>query len=80
MAEKVQINFQTSIEDAAAIDLLARADGYDNRSAWVRAQLRSIINARRGEIATVTALPRLGVQDGAVVLVSADQAEQSQAA
>lgn len=76
MAEKTQINFQTSIDDAAAIDALARADGYDNRSAWVRAQLRSIINARRGEIATVTALPRFGDQAGAVASISAGQADQ----
>ena len=70
--EKVQINFQTTSDDAAAIDALARADGYDNRSAWVRAQLRSVINLRRGEIATVTTLPRPeGAQVVPVVSISA---------
>jgi hypothetical protein len=58
MAEdKTQINFQTSTEDAAAIDALAALDGYDNRSAWVRYQLRQVINTRRVEIVTVKTHP-----------------------
>ena len=47
---KVQINFQASAEDAAIIDALSRADGYDNRSAWVRSNLRKVIDARRSEV------------------------------
>lgn len=73
MAEdKTQINFQTSSDDAAAIDALARADGYDNRSAWVRAQLRKVIDMRRAEIVvTVTTLPRPdGAQAVPVVSIS----------
>lgn len=55
--EKTQINFQTTTDDAAAIDALAALDGYDSRSAWVRYILRKTINARRVELATVTVLP-----------------------
>lgn len=58
MAEdKTQINFQTTNEDAAAIDALASRDGFDNRSAWVRWNLRKVIEARRSEIVSVTTLP-----------------------
>lgn len=55
--EKTFINFQTSAEDAAAIDALAKADGYDNRSAWMRSIVRKVINSRRAEIVTVSSLP-----------------------
>lgn len=53
--EKIQINFQTSVVDAAAIDKLAKLDGYDNRSAWLRFQLRKVINIRRSEISGIVA-------------------------
>jgi metal-responsive CopG/Arc/MetJ family transcriptional regulator len=48
--EKIQINFKTNADEAAAIDALAKIDGYDNRSAWVRTHLRQVINARRNEL------------------------------
>jgi len=71
--EKTQINFQTSAEDAVAIDRLAALDGFDSRSAWVRFHLRRVINARRAELATVTALPRpAGAQVVPVVSLSGD--------
>ena len=74
MADKTQINFQTSAEDAEAIDALAKIDGYDNRSAWVRTHLRAVIDARRDEIVTVTALPHpSGAQVVPVVSVSHPQ-------
>ena len=63
MAEdKVQINFQTTAEDAEAIDNLARTDGFDTRSAWVRFHLRKVIDARRAEVVRASALPTAPVQ------------------
>jgi hypothetical protein len=51
--EKVQINFQVSPEDAAAIDALARQDGYDKRASWIR----RVVRAEVGRRMIVTALP-----------------------
>ena len=50
---KVLINFQTTAEDAALIDALTNKDGINNRSAWVRFQLRKVIDARKAEVAAV---------------------------
>ena len=55
VTEKVQINFQVSSEDAAAIDELARQDGYDKRASWIRRVVRAEVGRRFN--ATITTLP-----------------------
>jgi metal-responsive CopG/Arc/MetJ family transcriptional regulator len=54
-SEKVQINFQTTAEDAAAIDDAARQDGFDNRSAWIRRIVRQELG-RRANAEIITSL------------------------
>jgi metal-responsive CopG/Arc/MetJ family transcriptional regulator len=59
--EKSQINFQISADEVATVDRIAKEDGFDNRSAWVRRLIRQEI-ARR--------------QQGAVVVVEHPSAVQ----
>lgn len=51
--DKVQVNIQIDAEDAAFIDALTKKDGINNRSAWIRFQLRPVIDARKAEVAAV---------------------------
>lgn len=70
--EKIQINIQVSPEDAAAIDALARQDGYDKRASWIRRVLRAEIGLRYN-VVSVTALPRpAGAQIIPVINVESD--------
>lgn len=58
MPELTQVNVSMSVDDLATLDELAREDGYDNRSAFIRRLIRNE-KARRypinGVIANVTA-------------------------
>lgn len=68
MAENLeQVMIRASAEDIAVIDALAKEDGYETRSAWIRFHLRKVINARRAEIVSVSTLPH--PVDGQVVPV-----------
>ena len=55
--EKLQINFEASLDDRDVIDALAKIDGYDKRAPWLRAQIRRVISARRDEIVAISTLP-----------------------
>lgn len=50
MAEMDKVMIRASQDDINAIDALAQKDGYETRSAWIRAQLRRVINVRKYEI------------------------------
>lgn len=62
--EKSQINFQISADEVAIVDRIAKEDGFDNRSAWVRRLIRQEI-ARRQQ----GALPVAVAQQSASQLV-----------
>jgi len=68
MAENLeQIMIRASAEDIAVIDALAKQDGYETRSAWIRFYLRKVINSRHAEVVAISTLPH--PIDGAVVPV-----------
>jgi len=88
MADKKNITYRVLIETELKLLALARI-AYRKpgatidmlvADAWESAKAAGLVNDDLLLNATVTALPHLGVQAGAVVLVSADQAEQSRAA
>jgi hypothetical protein len=52
-----QVMIRASAEDIAVIDALAKQDGYETRSAWIRFHLRKVINSRRSELVSISTLP-----------------------